>query len=140
MKSLRPLIVSTLILVTLEACTNYGTKLTFNNGELYYTKNVTSEEADRLGNFLVADGFFGGDEISVQLDKQADTYLFRMASREGVEDSASFLNLAKIYTGRLSSEVFNGAPVDFHFCDTDLKTKKVVPFTPTPAETDPIGY
>jgi hypothetical protein len=140
MNNQKPIFLIFLLLVLLAACTNYGTKLTFNNGELFYTKNVTEDEANMLGKFLVADGFFSGDQISVQLDKKDDRYLFRMASREGVEDSANFLSLAKEYTGRLSTEVFNGAPVDFQFCDTHLKTKKEIPYTPSPAVTDSIAY
>lgn len=120
-------------LTALISCSNYGSKLTFNNGELYYTNNVTEAEANRLGEFLVQDGFFSGNTISVQLDKSGDTYLFRMVSQEGVENDPTYLALAEAYTGTLSEKIFNGSPVDFHFCDTSLKTKKEVKYKPLPA-------
>jgi len=44
------LITLSLLLITLAACSppDYGTKLSFNNGELYFTQNVTESEALRL--------------------------------------------------------------------------------------------
>ena len=119
-----------LLLLLLSACTtpDYGTKLTFNAGELYFTEAVTESEAERLGNFLVEDGFFGGQTISVQLDREGETYLFRMASREGAETDSTLTKQASLYTLQLSRKVFDDAPVDFHFCDTRMETKAVIPF------------
>ncbi|MBC8046363.1 MAG: hypothetical protein H7Y00_06170 [Fimbriimonadaceae bacterium] len=130
MKNPKLTICLSIILFSLAACNNYGKKLIFNEGELYYTENLTEEEATKLGNFLVDDGFFSGQEISIQIDKTNGTYIFRMVSKDGVEDDPNFITLAEEYTRRLSAEVFNNAPVDFHFCDTELKTKKEIRFTP----------
>jgi hypothetical protein len=120
------------LLITLAACSppDYGTKLSFNNGELYFTQNVTESEALRLGNFLVEDGFFYGEKITVQLDKAEDTYLFRMVTTEGTEDNQDYIAEAKKSTGVLSKNVFHDAPVNFHICDDRLKTKTEIQFTP----------
>jgi hypothetical protein len=113
---------------------NYGTKLLFNNGELFYTDQVTESEATQLGEYLVQEGFFSGDTISIQIDKDKETYLFRMASQEGAETDSVSISLASMFTYQLSENVFAGAPVDFHFCDDKMKTKKVVPFIVTRSE------
>jgi hypothetical protein len=134
MTNFKPILFIGLVITLASACTNFGKKLIFNNGELYYTSNVTEAEANTLGEFLVQDGFFAGETISVQLDKTGDTYLFRMVSKEGVENDTSFLALAETYTGMLSEKIFNGAPVDFHFCDTSLKTKKEIKYKPLPSD------
>lgn len=49
----------------------------FGNGEVYYTDNVTSEEVDSLGNYLLAIGYFSesGNDISVKLDKLKGEYI-----------------------------------------------------------------
>ncbi len=52
----------TIILLLLAvACSNYGEKLEFNEGQLYYTENVSSEDAQKLGEYLVKVGFFDGN-------------------------------------------------------------------------------
>jgi len=118
----------------LAACSppDYGTLLHFNNGELYYTSQITESEAVRLGNFLVDDGFFYGGKVTVQIDKEDNTYLFRMVTVEGTENDPTYLEEAAASTRVLSAEVFNGAPVDFHICDDRLQTRKVVPYIAGP--------
>jgi hypothetical protein len=112
--------------ITLSGCNQYGTKLKFNGGDLFYTKNVTAAEANKLGNYLVQDGFYSGNEISVQLDKSGSTYLFRMVIKEGYDQKQEYIDLMKEYSKQLSKDVFNGAAVEMHMCDKHLKTLKVV--------------
>jgi hypothetical protein len=64
-----------LLLVGL-GCNQYGTKLEFNGGELYYTNNVTEAETKKLGEYLVKEGFFDGVRKTVQLDESGATYQF----------------------------------------------------------------
>lgn len=122
-----------LLMVVLVSCTkpDFGTRLVFNNADLYYTERITESEAIRLGEFLVADGVFAGDSISVQIDKEDDTYVFRMVSEEGTELNPENLTIAGYFTTQLSARVFNHAPVDFHFCNARMETTKVVPFLVT---------
>ncbi|MFN0275127.1 MAG: hypothetical protein ACKVPJ_05245, partial [Chitinophagales bacterium] len=85
------------------------------------------------GKFLVDEGYFGEKEVSAKIDKTDGRYIFSIASEEGSETDPGLLQIAEQYTGVLSTNVFNGIPVDFHFCDTSFKTKKVIKFRPSPA-------
>jgi preprotein translocase subunit SecF len=115
-----------ILLVVGLACTGHGTKLEFNGGELYYTKNVTEAEAKKLGTYLVEQEFFDGKPKSVQLDKSGSTYQFRMVVQPEKQNDAATLEIMKAFGSQLSSGVFNNAPVEIHICDDQLKTLKVV--------------
>ena len=56
----------------------------FGNGELYYTDNVTSEEVDNLGNYLLEVGYFSetGNGISAKLDRQYNVYIISFVIKE----------------------------------------------------------
>lgn len=120
-----------LVSLVLSGCssTDYGTKLTFlENNELYYTENVTAEETQALGDYLVKEGFFSntGDGITIQLNKAADIYEFRMVVIEGAEKDEETINSMKIFGQEISVSVFNGKNLNIHLCDETLTTLKVV--------------
>ncbi len=108
------------------ACNQYGEKLEFNGGELYYTKNVAEAEARKLGEYLVKEEFYDGKEKTVQLDKEGGTYQFRMVVIEDKRNDESTLEIFKTFASQLSTDVFNDAPVEVHVCDEKLKTLKIV--------------
>lgn len=109
-------------------CSSYGTKLEFNGSQVFYTKNVTEAEAKKLGDYLVKGEFFSDqNKGTVQLDKSGDTYQFRMVVKEGVAIDDKLVALFKTVATELSKNVFNGAKVEIHLCDSNLKTLKVVP-------------
>jgi hypothetical protein len=108
------------------ACGNYGTKLDFNNGELYYTDNVTESDARKLGDYLVKEGFFNGKKITVQLDKAGSTYQFRMVVQAEKQNDETTLELLKPFAEDISENVFNNAPTELHVCDDQLKTVRVL--------------
>lgn len=112
--------------LVLAGCTNYGTKLEFNKGELYYTDKVTEAEAQKLGKFLVDASFFNGDEKSVQLTKEGETYQVRYPIKEGFEKDANYEKTAAFFGAALSKELFDNKPVEIHMTDDALKTIKVV--------------
>ena len=115
-----------LFFLPLVSCTNHGEKLSFNNGDLYFTNLVTFEEADRLGNFLVENRFFDGNQKSAQLTKENNRYQFRMVVKEKfINDLSAELN-AIDFANILSAEVFEGAFVEIHFCDESFNTLKVI--------------
>ena len=108
---------------------NLGTKLNFGeNNELYYTENVTSEQAKALGDYLVKGEFFANDsnERTVQLNKSGSTYEFRMVVKTGLDQDQATIDLMKSVAAELSANVFNGETVDVHLCDDTLKTLRVV--------------
>jgi hypothetical protein len=122
-------IVSVVVLL-LASCTmnNWGEKLSYKKGELYFTKKVTKEEAQKLADYLQGVGFFNDDKrTSAQLDKSGtDTFLCRFVVID------SFLNKPEMYAywsaqaASMSKNVFADKPVLVHFCDAYFETKKVV--------------
>jgi hypothetical protein len=114
------------VLPFLPGCDNYGTRLTFNKGELYYTAAVTKDEAQKLGDFLVREKFFDGNEKTVQLNKAAGVYEVRMVIKKGFDQDPHNLELFKEFAAQISRDVYGSAPVDIHLCDEYLKTLRVV--------------
>ena len=107
-------------------CSGHGTKLEFNGGDLYYTDNVTEVDAKKLGNYLVEQGFYDGKPKSVQLDKSGSAYQFRMVVQPEKQNDKATMEIMKTFGVELSSDVFNGAPVEMHVCDEQLKTLRVI--------------
>lgn len=124
------------IMLVLGSCSrpDYGALLHFNNAELYFTERVTESEATRLGEYLVDYGIFSGQVITVQLDKDQTTYLFRWVFPDTTTLDSTALRNVGLFTIQLSEEVFHHAPVDIHFCNERLETQKVVPFLATNTE------
>ena len=108
------------------ACNQYGEKLEYNGGELYYTKNVTEAEAKKLGEYLVKQEFFDGKEKTIQLDKNGGTYQFRMVVMKEKQDDEASMEIFKAFAEQMSADVFNNAPVELHVCNEKLETLKVV--------------
>jgi hypothetical protein len=103
-----------------------GKKLTFNAGELYYTGNVTEDQAKKLGDYLVKEGFFDGNRKTVQLDKNGDVLQFRFVVKESFREDEKFLKTIGLFSHTLSKDVFDGAKVEVHVCDEHMKTLKVL--------------
>ncbi|MCL2804750.1 MAG: hypothetical protein FWD26_02310 [Treponema sp.] len=108
-------------------CGNYGAQKTFNGTQVFYTSAVTLNEVEKLGNYLVEEGFADGEHKSVQLNKTGNTYEFRMVVKKGIETDLEYRELGKLIATELSTYVFNGARVDTHFCDEKFKTLIVLP-------------
>ncbi len=114
-------------LLVLSGCgQGYGKRLEFKGGELYYTSRVTKQQAQKLGEYLVEQGFFDGTRKSIQLDKRGDTYLFRAVMKKDAQDNEVTQRLFQVFAAELSLRVFDGSPVEIHLCDERLRTKKVV--------------
>ena len=55
-----------------------GQKIAFKTSELFYTANVTADEAQVVGNYLNDNGAFPDDHaVTVQLDKPLGAYQVR---------------------------------------------------------------
>lgn len=125
------LIFTMLFSVMLSGCSgeSYGTKINFGeNNELYYTENVTVEQAQALGDYLVKGEFFAndGNNRTVQLNKTGSTYEFRMVVKKGLDQDQSTIDIMKTIATDISVNVFKGETVDVHLCDDTLKTLRVV--------------
>jgi len=114
------------MIIFLYSCNHYGEKLEFNKGQLYYTEKVKKEDARKLGEWLVKAGFFDGTPKTVQLDMNADTFLFRMVIKEEAQNSQNTIDLLQLFIYQISTEVFNGKVTNAHICNDRLKTIKVV--------------
>ena len=119
--------VLTAVLIMVSGCfLNWGKRLEFNGGEIYYTPEVTEEEATRLGEYMIDSGFFDGNEKTVQITKNGTTYEFRMVIKEGLDQDEEYLWIAGIYSLELSENVFEGNRTDIHLCDEHLETLQVI--------------
>lgn len=107
-------------------CRQKDTKLEINGGELFYTANVTADEAQALGDYLVESTFFDGRRKSVQLDKPGSTYQFRLVVKQEFRNDKAYLKLGKLFAEELSANVFNDEPVEIHICDEHFKTIRVI--------------
>jgi hypothetical protein len=107
-------------------CTNYGTQLTFGNIEFYYTDDITEDEAEATGDYLEVIGLTEGEESSIQLAKDGDTYLFRVVAAEDYEDIENYEQNVKTFLYSYSAEILDGEEVEFHYCDEYFKTLEVI--------------
>lgn len=126
----RNMISASLILISLQIMTgcgqSYGKMLEFNGGDLYYTGGINEDEANKLGQYLVTEKFYDGNEKTVQIRKNGNTYEFRMVIKKGLDNDQEFIQIVKQFAKEISANVFEGNHVDVHLCDRHLKTLRVV--------------
>ena len=115
--------------VILTSCNDYGTEKSFDGVQLWYTSSITEKEADAMGSYLIESEFADGSEKTVQLNKSGKTYEFKMVVKTGIEQDQEYTELGKLLATEISNYVFNGEPVDVHFCDENLKTLRVLPMS-----------
>ena len=120
-----------IIVPSIISCSGYGKKLEFNKTEVFYTSDVTKEEAQKLGAYLVRSEFADGIEKSVQLakNKTSNNYIFRMVTSDEAANNEIYETIFRLMAQQLSDSVFNGKPVDFHVCDNTFKTLKELNFS-----------
>jgi hypothetical protein len=114
---------------------SYGTRIALKNGnELYYTPAVTEAEARKVADYL--DTKFPdnkGKVATYQLNKAGGKYEFRAVVQEGKENDNLAVVAFQAMGVLLSLEVLDGAPVDVHLCDRNLKTVRVLDHLPKKA-------
>jgi hypothetical protein len=104
----------------IHGTTSLGQRITFgpqNQEEIFYTADISSEQALQLGAFLQSEGIFDGlRPKSVRLSKDGDVFVVGVVlewsnwSEDVVADD--FRDLLP----RLSRGAFNGSPVEIHLC------------------------
>ena len=105
---------------------SYGRLIEYGENELYYTSSVTSREAHKLGDYLVEQEFFSDQGVAVQLNKDRNTYEFKMVIKEGLEQDPELIDIMKEFIRQLEKDVFDGSQVDIHLCDDYFNTLRVV--------------
>jgi hypothetical protein len=103
-----------------------GTELTFNGGQLLFTRAVTRDEAERLGPYLVRKNVFDGSRVTVQLDRSDRVYKVRLVVRPGGERDVQLNRRMRDLSPEISRDVFGGAFVDIELCDSRLNTLTVI--------------
>ena len=102
-----------------------------NGGSLFYTSDVTEEEARRLRDYFLKIKTFQDEPPIVQLARKGDVYQIRMVVDKGViekelpSEVMGPVEAAGLLAEEVSKEVFNGAKVEWHLCDDKLKTLRV---------------
>jgi hypothetical protein len=112
----------------LESCNNFGKEKDYDGVQLYHTPAITDSQADSLGNFLVSQKFADGSAKTVQIAKSGNTYQFRFVIKADADKDPALSKTLKAFASVLSSNVFNGSPVEVDMCDEYLKTLKVYPY------------
>jgi DNA-directed RNA polymerase subunit RPC12/RpoP len=112
--------------VDLSWSPNLGTRLDFGNGCIYYTASVPVEDARRLGNYLVARGFFAGNSVTLQLNKFGNEYQVRDIVKKGIDRDEAQVKQLKSLCREISFHVFGGQHVEMHLCDDSYNTIRVV--------------
>ena len=109
------------------ACNNFGRKLEFNKGELYYKDGVSYDEAVSIGEYLQDSiKIFNGEQVSMQIMKRDDRFVLRGVYKAGVEKDTSVVSAAKAMTYYISHDVLHNQPVDFEICNEKFVTLKLV--------------
>lgn len=117
---------------TLQSChlffSDYGEKMTFGAGELFYKDGVTGDEAKKLGDYLLSEGFFTEENPnSVQITKKDDVYIFHMVTKDEYVKDDNFAQTAGFMAMDLSTDVFDKAKVNIELADENFKTQKEIP-------------
>lgn len=105
----------------------YGYSKNFKKGELYYTKSVTNEEVDSLGNYLLQQGYFNDEKtISMQITyndkKDIQAYELRAIYSGTDEPVKNVQDLFTIQAIFISNKVFAGKAFHFHLTDNEFKS------------------
>jgi hypothetical protein len=114
--------------VLFSSCNSgYGEKLMFEKGELFFTKNVEKSEAEKLGEYLLINGYFDSQvSKSVQLDKKNGVYQFRAVVQSGKEtDELTQMSFA-VLGAYIKQDVFANQPFEVHLCNEKLETLLVL--------------
>lgn len=104
-----------------------GQKIAFKTSELFYTANVTAEEAQVVGNYLDDNGAFPDDHaVTVQLDKPLGAYQVRFCVKPGAADDADVLNYYRDIRSGIADKILPGTDVEVHLCDQNMVTMRVL--------------
>ena len=100
---------------------DFGSRLAFDKGEIFYKDPVEEAVAKKLGEYLKKKGFFNDKKRkSVQITKASGGgYDIRFVVKRGAPKRAveTFKKLGKL----LEQQVTGGEPVKIHFCDATMK-------------------
>ena len=109
------------------AAENHGTRLVFNEGELYFQEPVTEQQATELGEFLVEMKFFDGTPKTVQLLEANEQFQVRFVIDPKAANDPSTQEVFRNFGGFISTLVFEKQAIEMHLTDENLRTIGVLP-------------
>ena len=104
---------------------NFGKLKVFDALQIFYTSDISDEEVNALGNYLVKADWGKGNDKTIQITKSGDTYQFKMVLKKGLEQDAKMALMFAKLALQLSQDVFHNKTVEFHACDEHLSTLRV---------------
>jgi hypothetical protein len=107
-------------------------RLTFKQGELYYSKPVTQGEAQRVGEYLVREELFTDQQRSVvQLHREQGRYRLRLViPLEAADDPLTAIQVG-VLGSQIARDVLGGSPIEVGLSDDRFKLLTVVPSSAT---------
>ncbi|MCC7437929.1 MAG: hypothetical protein IT211_05475 [Armatimonadetes bacterium] len=118
-----------LVGIAVSGCSKHGKGLEVGKGTLYYTENVTEDQAKKLGEALQKSSHFADKEWKAQIDKSGALWKFRMVEDAGKVNDPTFKVWVTNYNLQLSKLAFNDGKVQIDLCDDDFNTLKTFPPT-----------
>jgi hypothetical protein len=104
-----------------------GHRLAVTDTEELYYRDVSEEDAQRLGQALKDVGYFtGGGRKTVQISRQDNRYVLALVVKHGTWDMPDMADSMRLLGLQLSARVFNGEPVEVRLCDERMREKKSV--------------
>jgi hypothetical protein len=104
----------------IHGTTSLGQRITFgpqNQEEIFYTADISSEQALQVGTFLQREGIFDGlHPKSVRLSKDGDVFVVGFVLEWGNWSDKDVANDFRDLLPRLSRGVFHGSTVEIHLC------------------------
>jgi transcriptional regulator of nitric oxide reductase len=114
-------------MLLLVACNDYGKKIKINDSVEVYVKgkDVSENDAKRLGDYLAKLSADSKNQKSLKLSKDSGKFVVRMVVDEErmKEDSVSDVNFLAL-KALVETEVFSGKPIKFVLTDNRFKDFK----------------
>lgn len=110
----------------------YGLRMDHKNFEVYYTSEVTEEEAKQFIKYLDLEQDSSNKRITFQLDRSGNDFLVRMCAQEYVYTTDQADDLVERMRNGIQTKYFMQENVVFEACDDKLRTKKTWRANETP--------
>jgi hypothetical protein len=114
------------LLGQLIAGESYGTRLEFNQGEVYFQEPVTEQQATKLGEFLKEAEFFDGTPKTVQLLKVDGQIQIRFVILPEFINELDIQAAFRSFGAVLRDELFEGQALELHMTNEELESRRVL--------------
>lgn len=98
-------------------------KRQLNNGELYYTKNISQDKVEGLCNYTNQCAIFNDEVHLARLTKTDSTYELSLSVPPEMYNSEQYQSYAEVLAMQLSDDVFDKALVKIHLTDDKFNVK-----------------